>query len=69
MDDDFQKAMQWVLNDLSEQTWRSFIAAHRGKYGERAFLRVGGYFNRTGYLLEFRAEPSARLLHTKWPAI
>ncbi len=51
VDDDFQRAMQWVLYELSEQTWRAFVAAHRGKYGERAFTRVGGYYNRIGYLV------------------
>lgn len=51
LDDDFQRAMQWVLYDLTQCTWRTFLAAHRGKYGERAFIRVGSYFNRTGYLV------------------
>lgn len=53
-DDEFQQAMQWVLYDLSERTWRAFVAAHRGQYGERAFVRVGAYFNRIGYLVTRR---------------
>lgn len=51
IDDDFQRAQQWVLYELSEQTWRTFVAAHRGRYGERAFFRVGGLYNRIGYLV------------------
>ena len=54
LDDDFQRAVQWVLYDLTQSTWRTFIAAHHGKYGERAFIRVGSYFNRTGYLVTNR---------------
>ena len=53
MDDDFQKAQQWVLYKLKEQTWKQFVAAHRGEYGERAFLRVGSYYNRIGYLVMY----------------
>ena len=51
MDDDFQRAVQWVLYDLSEENWRGFVAARRNEYGERALQRVGGYFNRVGYLV------------------
>lgn len=50
-DDEFQQAVQWVLYGLTEQTWREFVQAHRGKYGERAFSRVGGFYNRIGYLV------------------
>lgn len=51
LDDEFQQALQWVLYELAETTWRTFLAAHRGRYGERAFFRVGSFFNRTGYLV------------------
>ncbi len=54
VDDDFQRAIQWVLYDLHEDSWRKFVTAHRGKYGERAFIRVGAFFNRTGYLVTRR---------------
>ncbi len=54
MDDDFQRALQWVLYDLSERTWPAFVAANRGKYGERAFVRVGSYYNRIGYMVTHR---------------
>lgn len=49
--EEFQQAQQWVLGELSEQTWRAFTAAHRGKYGERAVYRVGSFYNRIGYLV------------------
>lgn len=51
MDDDFQKAVQWVLYGLQEKTWNDFISTHRNDYGERAFARVGAYFNRIGYMV------------------
>jgi hypothetical protein len=53
-DDDFQRALQWILNDLQATTWKAFMAEHRGQYGERAFVRVGSYFNRVGYLVARR---------------
>jgi hypothetical protein len=53
MDDDFQRAQQWILYELKEQTWKAFMAAHRNDYGERAFYRVGGYYNRIGYLVSY----------------
>ena len=53
MTDDFQKAQQWILYELKEQTWKEFVAAHRGDYGERAFIRVGSYYNRIGYLVMY----------------
>jgi hypothetical protein len=49
--DDFQQAVQWVIYDLHQDTWRAFVAANRGKYGERAFTRVGAFYNRVGYLV------------------
>ncbi len=54
LDDDFQRAQQWVLWQLQERTWRDFVRAHRGDYGERALLRVGAYYNRVGYLVVHR---------------
>ncbi|MGH2447723.1 MAG: DUF4760 domain-containing protein [Chloroflexota bacterium] len=53
-DDGFQRAIQWVLYDLKEQTWREFEAAHKGDYGERALVRVGGFYNRIGYLVSYK---------------
>jgi hypothetical protein len=54
VDDDFQRAVQWVLYELSEETWRDFVRTHHGGYGQRALTRVGGYFNRVGYLVIHR---------------
>lgn len=54
MDEEFQRAQQWILYELKEQTWREFVAAHRGDYGERAFIRVGSYYNRIGYLVVYK---------------
>ncbi len=53
MDDDFQRAQQWILYELDLQTWEAFMAANRGQYGERAFIRVGSFYNRIGYMVEY----------------
>ncbi len=53
VDDEFQRAFQWVLYDLKEERWKDFVAVHRGDYGERAFTIVGAYFNRVGYLVAY----------------
>lgn len=53
MSDEFQRAQQWVLYELREDTWKTFIATHRGDYGERAFNMVGAYYNRIGYLVSY----------------
>jgi hypothetical protein len=50
-DDDFQKAIQWILYDMRAITWREFVAKYRGQYGERALNRVGAFYNRVGYLV------------------
>ncbi|MDQ2743792.1 MAG: hypothetical protein M3Z66_16065 [Chloroflexota bacterium] len=52
-DDNFQRAQQWILYELKEQTWKEFVAAHRGDFGERAFIRVGSFYNRIGYLVTY----------------
>ena len=54
MDDDVQRAQQWVLYELKEQTWTEFVKAHRNDYGERAFIRVGSFYNRIGYLVTYK---------------
>jgi hypothetical protein len=53
LDDDFQRAQQWILYELEDKTWKDFLAHHRGDYGERAFIRVGAYYNRIGYLVVY----------------
>ena len=63
MDDDFQRAQQWVLYELNAQTWNEFVTAHRGDYGERAFIRVGTFYNRVGYLVNYHLlAPNDRIL-------
>jgi hypothetical protein len=52
IDNDFQRALQWALYDLNAQTWDAFTEANRGQYGERAFIRVGSFINRVGYLVK-----------------
>jgi hypothetical protein len=62
-DDDFQSAQQWVLYELNAHTWSEFVATHRGDYGERAFIRVGSFYNRIGYLVNYHLlAPNDRLL-------
>ena len=53
MSEEFQRSQQWVLYELHETTWRAFVAAHRGDYGERAFVTVGSFYNRVGYLVVY----------------
>jgi hypothetical protein len=53
-DDEFQRAQQWLLYELKETTWKAFVAAHRGDYGERVFIRVGSFYNRIGYLVTYK---------------
>lgn len=53
MNEDFQRAQQWVMYEMKEQTWKEFGVAHRGDYGERAFNLVGSYYNRIGYLVVY----------------
>lgn len=53
MTEDFQRALQWVLYEMKEGTWKAFTTSHRGDYGERAFTLVGSYFNRIGYLVVY----------------
>jgi len=47
---DFQEAQLWILHRLEERTWEEFLLKHRGDFGESAFHRVGGFYNRVGTL-------------------
>ena len=47
---DFQEAQLWILHRLEERTWDEFLVKHRGDFGESAFHRVGGFYNRVGTL-------------------
>lgn len=53
MDPDFQRAQQWILYELTQVTWREFVAAHRDGYGERAFRLVGSFYNHAGYIVSY----------------
>lgn len=48
---EFQEAQLWILHRLEERTWEEFLAKHRGDFGEGAFHRVGGFYNRVGTLI------------------
>ncbi len=51
---EFQEAQMWILHRLEERTWEEFLAKHRGDFGEGAFHRVGGFYNRVGTLITRR---------------
>ena len=48
---EFMKAQLWIIHDLKAQSWQEFLAQHAGKDGEAALLRVGGFYNRVGTLV------------------
>ncbi len=48
---DFMKAQLWVIHELEAGSWDDFLAEHAGKDGEAALLRVGGFYNRVGTLV------------------
>ena len=48
---DFMHAQLWLLHRLQEDTWQTFVAAHRGDVGEASFYRVGAFYDRVGTLV------------------
>src|SRR5271168_2137456 len=50
-DREFMEAQLWLVHRLEEKEWQSFIAKHRCDYGEIAFHRVGGFYDRVGTLV------------------
>lgn len=48
---DFMKAQLWIIHDLEAPTWQDFLHQHSGREGEAAWLRVGGFYNRVGTLV------------------
>ncbi len=50
-DREFMEAQLWLVHRLQEKEWRSFISTHRCDYGEIAFHRVGGFYDRVGTLV------------------
>jgi hypothetical protein len=50
-DRDFMEAQLWLVHRLQEKDWQNFIVKHRCDYGEIAFHRVGGFYDRVGTLV------------------
>ncbi len=48
---DFMKAQLWVIHELRAKSWQDFLEQHAGQEGEAALLRVGGFYNRVGTLV------------------
>lgn len=48
---DFMKAQLWVIHELKAESWQEFLEQHAGQEGEAALLRVGGFYNRVGMLV------------------
>ena len=48
---DFMQAQLWLIHEMHERTWKEFMERHKSKEGEVAFLRVTGFYNRTGTLV------------------
>ena len=61
---DFMTAQLWLIYEMGETSWREFQEKHRGKQGEVAFLRVTGFYNRVGTLINLRLVDSGVILRT-----
>jgi hypothetical protein len=48
---DFMKTQLWIIHNLDARSWQEFLTQHAGKEGEAALLRVGGFYNRVGTLV------------------
>ncbi len=48
---DFQEDQLFLLHKLPAASWDEFIAQGRGSHAERAFHRVGGFYDRIGHLV------------------
>ncbi len=48
---DFMKAQLWIIRELKAPTWQDFLHQHAGGEGEIALLRVAGFYNRVGMLV------------------
>lgn len=58
------KAQLWVIHELKTGSWQEFLAQHAGKDGEAALLRVGGFYNRVGTLVNSRFVDGRFILRT-----
>jgi len=61
---DFMKAQLWIVHELSERSWSEFQEHHGGKDGEVAFMRVTGFYNRAGTLVNLDLVEPPVLLRT-----
>ncbi len=50
-DREFMEAQLWLIHRLQETEWKTFVARHRCDFGEIAFHRVGGFYDRVGTLV------------------
>lgn len=66
---EFMEAQLWIINELQEKSWDEFKRKHKGGPGERALLRVGGFYNRIGTLVRLRFVDGRAILRTTgWTA-
>jgi hypothetical protein len=49
---EFQEDQLFLLHKLTTQSWEEFVASGRGERAERAFHRVGGFYDRVGVLVQ-----------------
>lgn len=49
---------------MKEHSWETFRARHGGQDGEAAFLRVTGFYNRVGTLINLRLVDARAILRT-----
>jgi hypothetical protein len=61
---DFMKAQLWLIYEMKERSWEAFRAQHSGLDGEAAFLRVTGFYNRVGTLINLRLVDERAILRT-----
>jgi len=61
---DFMEAQLWIVHELSERSWSEFQEHHGGKDGEVAFMRVTGFYNRAGTLVNLDLVEPPVLLRT-----
>lgn len=61
---DFMKAQLWIIRELQAASWQEFLDQHGGREGEAAWLRVGGFYNRVGMLVNSGFVDSRFILRT-----
>lgn len=64
---DFMEAQLWLIHRLQETTWADFVAQHRADAGERAFHRVGAFYDRVGALVRLGIVDEKEILSTIGP--